>query len=132
MLVVQQRRNTRVYVVEDSAILARLLRELIETAGMTVVGQADNASQAIADIAKLRPDVVTIDIALRKGTGFDVLESLAKNYDKPPLRIVLSNFTSDKYQHAAQKLGAEYFLDKAKQTGELLNALTARRDRPSA
>lgn len=106
--------------------MARLLTELIETASATVVGQADNASQAITDIARLRPDVVTIDIALRKGTGFDVLESLAHDYEKPPLRIVLSNFTSDEYQRAAQKLGAEYFLDKAKQLKQLLTALDTR------
>jgi DNA-binding NarL/FixJ family response regulator len=59
-------------------------------------------AKAVADIAALHPDVVTIDIALKDGTGFDVLESLANDYDQPPLRIVLSNFTSRLSPRGAQ------------------------------
>src|SRR5262245_56767209 len=78
-----------VYVVEDSPILLRLLTELIEANGATVVGHADTAPAAIEEIAELHPDAVTIDITLRKGTGFDVLEAMAIGYEKPPLRIVV-------------------------------------------
>src|SRR5689334_8927937 len=91
--------HPRVYVVEDSPIIRNLLVELIETTGATIVGHADTASEAISEIAALHPDVVTVDIRLKQGTGFDVLEGMAINHDDhPPLPIVLTNYTNDAYR----------------------------------
>jgi len=114
-----------VYLVEDSPIILRLLMELIEAAGAaTIVGHADTASAAIADIAALHPDAVTVDITLKQGNGFDVLKAIAINSeDHPPLRIVLTNFPFSSYRHAAQRLGADHFFDKAKQIPEVLTVL---------
>ena len=114
-----------VYLVEDSPLVLRGLTELIEDAGAaTIVGHADTASAAIADIAALHPDAVTIDILLKKGTGLDVLEAMAINDDgHPSVRIVLSNYVMDVYRQAAQELGADYFFDKAKQMPEVLTVL---------
>ena len=118
-------RNISVYLVEDSPIISNLLTELIETIDATVVGHADTASEAIADIAALRPDAVTIDIGLKAGNGFDVLEALAINTDEDnaPLRIVLTNYTTDAYRDAAQQLGADHFFGKAMQMREVLSVL---------
>jgi DNA-binding NarL/FixJ family response regulator len=68
---------------------------------------------------------VTIDIALKAGNGFDVLEALAINTDEDnaPLRIVLTNYTTDAYRHAAQQLGADHFFGKAMQMREVLSVL---------
>ena len=114
-----------VYLVEDSPIILRLLRELIETTGAaTIVGHADTASAAIADIAALHPDAVTVDITLKQGNGFDVLKAIAINSeDHPPLRIVLTNFPFGSYRDAAHRLGADYFFDKAKQIPEVATVL---------
>ena len=116
--------DVNVYLVEDSPIMRRVLMELIETTGATVVGHADTASTAITDIAALHPDAVTIDISLKKGTGFDVLEAIAINDEgHPPVRIVLTNHTSDVYREAAQELGAEHFFDKAVQMRSVVRVL---------
>ena len=113
----------RVYVVEDSPIIVALLSDLIHDTGGLVIGHADASSVAIAEIAYLHPDVVTIDIDLRTGTGFDVLRALANGHEKPPVRIVLSNLPTEEYQREAKALGAEYFLDKARQIRDLLRIL---------
>ena len=120
-------RNASVYLVEDSPVISDLLTELIETTGATVVGHADTASAAIADIAALSPDAVTIDLSLRTGSGFDVLEALAINRDEcnAPLRIVLTNYITDAHREAAQGLDADYFFDKAMQIREMLSVLAS-------
>ena len=120
-----QNDHISVYLVEDSPLILRGLTELIEAGGSaTVVGHADTASAAIADIATLHPDAVTVDITLKGGNGFDVLEAIAINSeDHPPLRIVLTNYTFDSYRDAAHQLGADYFFDKAKQIPEVLTVL---------
>jgi DNA-binding NarL/FixJ family response regulator len=114
-----------VYLVEDSPIILDRLTELIEDAGVaTIVGHANTAAAAIADIAALHPDAVTVDITLQRGNGFDVLEALNINSEgHPPLRIVLTNYTFDSYRDAAHQLGADYFFDKAKQMMGVLAAL---------
>ena len=112
-------RAVRVYLVEDSPIIRRLLVELIEDSGAaTVVGHADTALAAINEIAALHPDAVTVDITLKEGNGFDVLEAIAINSeDHPPVRIVLTNYTFGSYRDAANELGADYFFDKSTQFG---------------
>ena len=114
-----------VYLVEDSPIILRLLVELIEAAdAATIIGHADTAPAAIADIAALHPDAVTVDITLKGGNGFDVLEAIAVNSeDHPPVRIVLTNYTFASYRDAANDLGADYFFDKAKQIPEVITVL---------
>lgn len=115
----------RVYLVEDSPIIRNLLIELIETTGATVVGHADNASNAISDIAALHPDVVTIDILLKSGTGFDVLEGLAINDEAPPVRIMLTNYSNTAYRDAARRLGVTHFFDKAREIRDVLGVLAS-------
>ena len=118
-------RDTSVFVVEDSPIIRNLLIELIEGGGSHVVGTADTAKAAIAEIAALHPDAVTIDIALKAGTGFDVLEAMAINEGHPPLRIVLTNFVTDAYREAARELDADFFFDKATQIRDMLLVLVS-------
>jgi CheY-like chemotaxis protein len=114
----------RVYLVEDSPIIRNLLVELIETTGATVIGYAETASDAIAEIASLHPDIVTVDILLKAGTGFDVLEGMAINHeDDPPLRIVLTNYSNDAYRDAARRLGVTHFFDKAREIRDVLGVL---------
>src|SRR5215218_3289482 len=95
----------RVYLVEDSPILRKLVRDLITAQGMIIAGEADTAARAIEDIEALRPDVAVIDIALREGDGFEVLK--ATRGPHAPLRLVLTNYGNDGYRTAAKDAGAD-------------------------
>jgi DNA-binding NarL/FixJ family response regulator len=115
----------RVYLIEDSPPVLNLLEELVETAGATVVGHADTASAAVSDIASLHPDAVIIDIALRIGSGFDVLEAMAINDEiASPVPIVLTNHASDAFRNAAVNLGVRYFFDKSKEIDRAFDLLS--------
>lgn len=114
----------RVYLVEDSALVFERLQESMEEDGATVVGHADDATTAIAEIAELHPDAVVLDIALREGTGLHVLKEIG---DLPeadrPARVVLTNFNREWYREAARRLGADYFFDKSRDIPEMLDVL---------
>jgi CheY-like chemotaxis protein len=113
--------GARVYLVEDSPVILQLLTERIEALGATVIGHADTASMAISDISILQPDVVTLDIRLKAGTGFDVLEGIEINHEgELPLRIMLTNYATTAYRDAAHRLGVDHFFDKARQLPEML------------
>jgi DNA-binding NarL/FixJ family response regulator len=116
----------RVYVVEDSPLVFARLRESIEEDGATVVGHADDATTAFAEICELHPDVVIVDIALREGTGLHVLKDIADlPRDEQPARVVLTNFNREWYRDAAMRLGAEHFFDKSCEIPEMLDVLRA-------
>lgn len=104
---------TRVYLVEDSPILAKLLVGLLEAeTDVHVIGQADAASTATEEIVRLAPDLAIIDLNLRVGTGIDVLRGIG-NTGVTPICIVLSNHSSAPYRKAALEAGAHYFFDKS-------------------
>ena len=103
-----------------------LLRDLLAVdTTLELVGSSTNATKAVADIAALVPDVAVVDIALEDSSGFDVLKALARfDAEARPLRIVLSNFASDRYRTEAARLGADYYFDKNGEILDLLKTLT--------
>lgn len=116
----------QVYVVEDSTVIRRLLAAAIAAAGGKLIGYSADADKAISDLTALRADLVVVDIALRSGTGFDVLETLQRLDPKPaPIKVVLTNHASDEYRQVSFHLGANGFFDKATQTSELLTLISA-------
>ena len=104
--------------------MSTLLHELLEGDGASIVGHADSAQTAIADVARVKPDVVVVDIALRQGNGFDVLKAIASDrVAQRPLLVVLTNYTLKTYRSAAKRFGADLFLDKSNQIPELLRVV---------
>jgi len=83
-----------------------------------VIGTAATATVAIAEIQRLSPDVVIVDVALAAGTGFDVLRVLQRLPDATrPVSVMLTNHSSPPYRNAATQLGARHFFDK---TGDFM------------
>ncbi len=103
----------RILIADDSAIVReRLAVPLSHVEGIDVIGQAQNGSEAIAAIPKLRPDVLILDISMPQGTGYDVLEHVKKN---APSTIVsmLTNYACSETRTRCLEAGADFFLDKS-------------------
>jgi DNA-binding NarL/FixJ family response regulator len=121
----------RVFVVEDSTRLLRRLVELLAAAGLEIVGHTDTAGTAIREIAATAPDVVIVDIALRSGSGFDVLRAIDSiDNGRRPTAMVLSNYTAHPYRAAARKLGVEYYFDKSSEVFAMIRLLSSMTSRP--
>lgn len=115
----------RIYVVEDSLILLRLLLDMLGgIAGVEIVGHAPNAQDAVAGIVEHRPDAVILDLMLQSGTGFDVLHGLGAATAASPVVIVLTNFTMASYREKAQELGVTYFFDKSTEILQLFRVVS--------
>jgi two-component system LytT family response regulator len=113
----------RIYVVEDSAILLRMLRELLGSIpDVEIVGHSERADDAIAQIVATAPDAIIVDLLLQSGTGYDVLEGVALQ-GKLPLSIVLTNFTMAPHPGRAARLGAAYFFDKSTEISRMLRLI---------
>ena len=109
----------RIYFVEDSPILLRLLQEMLgRIPGAYIVGQSGSADEAISEIAKHRPHAIIVDLMLQSGTGFEVLAAVATSASAP-LAIVLTNLTMAPHRDRAMSLGAAYFFDKSTEIVEM-------------
>ncbi len=68
----------RILVVEDEALIAMLLEDLLGDLGCKVVGPAANVTQALELAARERPDAAVLDVNLGKETVFPVADALQR------------------------------------------------------
>ena len=113
-----------IFLVEDSSLLReRLIRTLTGIHGVQISGYADTAEDAIQSIRQTNPDTIILDIRLRQGTGFQVLQSV-KVRGRPPIVIVLTNFAYQQYRTKYLDAGADYFFDKSNEFDQVITVLT--------
>jgi two-component system chemotaxis response regulator CheB len=114
----------RVLVVDDTVVVRRLVAEVIGGAeGIEVVGTAANGELALAQIAALQPDVVTLDVEMPVMDGLATLAEIRKQWPKLPV-IMFSTLTSR---------GASATLDAlALGANDYVTKPTALRDREAA
>jgi two-component system LytT family response regulator len=79
----------RVLTVDDEMLALRRLKLLLQTmTHVEHVGEASNCAEALARINELRPNVVLLDIRMRDGSGFHVVEALAERPNPPAIVFV--------------------------------------------
>lgn len=81
------KRNIRVYVVDDSLVARLALEELLVADGMEVVGTATNGTKALRDVPQLRPDVVLMDIMMPQMNGLECTRALMSSCATPILIV---------------------------------------------
>ena len=69
--------SSTVVIVDDTEPFRRSARGLLELDGYVVIGEAADGASALDVVARLRPDVVLLDIALPDMSGLDIAERLA-------------------------------------------------------
>lgn len=84
--------DARVLVVDDSAAMRALFSDILDQAkGVSVVGTANNADDARAQIEQLRPNVVTLDVEMPGMSGIEFLEEIMES--RPIPVVMLSSLT---------------------------------------
>lgn len=103
----------KVLVVDDSAVVRRIIsEELSKFEDIEVVGSAIDPYMAREKIAKLQPDVITLDIEMPRMDGLSFLEKLMTHYPIPV--VVVSSLAPENSQNAlrALSLGAIEIVSK--------------------
>jgi two-component system OmpR family response regulator len=115
----------RVLIIEDSALLAARLIELVNRLpDVDLIDSVDTEADALERISAGSPDVLILDLHLREGSGFGVLRSVAGSTRPRPKIIVMTNFGLPEYRREAESFGVEAFLDKAREYFRLPSLLT--------
>ena len=78
----------RVIIVDDHPVVRRGLKQILAAErDMQVVGEAENAQEAIRVIRQTACDAVVLDITLPDGSGLDVLSQLKS--ERPTLPVLI-------------------------------------------
>jgi two-component system, chemotaxis family, protein-glutamate methylesterase/glutaminase len=119
--------RVRVLVVDDSALMRRLLTDLLGSAAeIEVVGTARDGRDAVLQATRLRPDVITLDVEMPEASGIDALPLLLGIGGLEVVMVsALTQEGADVTLHALE-LGAFDFLPKPEKNQ--LSELRANRD----
>ena len=122
--------DLRVFVVEDELLHAEHTKMSVEEAGFTVVGECDNADQALEAILKAKPDVVLMDISLPgKNNGISVAKAL-KGKSQIPVIFTSSLNDEETLREAAETTPISYLV-KTVEANNLKAAITLASVKPA-
>jgi two-component system response regulator NreC len=115
----------RVVVAEDHHLVREGICRLLDAAGaVQVVGEADNGTDAVELVRKLRPDVLVLDISMPRLDGLETLKELRRG--DPAAQVVILSMHSDaSLVRRALEEGALGFVLKQSVSEELHAAIQA-------
>ena len=115
---------TRIYLVDDHHIMRDGLRALLEAKGHQVVGESADPTEALADLLRLRPEVLLLDLNLGERSGFELLTEVQRRH--LPTRCVVLTMSAQPRQVAeALRMGASGYVLKGSASSDLLSAIDA-------
>lgn len=117
--------SIKIFLADDNAGFRRALRILLSLEpGLTVIGEAANGRDAVAQILQLRPDIAILDLVMPELDGLAATRQIRQNAPTVQVIIVTMYGTED-YGQRALAAGALGYLPKECASTELL--ITIRR-----
>jgi DNA-binding NarL/FixJ family response regulator len=113
----------RCLIVDDNASFRNAAGKLLERQGVTVVGLAPNAAEALRVARELRPDVALVDIVLGRESGFDVARELAGSGGEGPTVILISTHAEADFADLILQTPATGFVAKSELSAEAIERL---------
>jgi DNA-binding NarL/FixJ family response regulator len=112
-----------IVVADDHALVRGTLRRWLDAApDLEVVADVGTADEAVAEAARLKPDLVLLDVDMPGMVCFDAARIIRSQH--PDVRIVfLSAFFHDRYIEQALAVGASGYLTKNEPPEVLIKAL---------
>jgi Response regulator receiver domain./Bacterial regulatory helix-turn-helix proteins, AraC family. len=116
--------NLKVLIVDDEYLIRNLLKKRInwEEYGMTIVGEASNAHQALDMVDELVPDIIFTDICMPFIDGIEFSRMVIEKY--PEIKIVIvTGYDEFEFARKSVKLGIADFILKPIRVSELINVI---------
>ncbi|MFB3916928.1 MAG: chemotaxis response regulator protein-glutamate methylesterase [Terriglobales bacterium] len=109
------KQHVRVLVVDDSALMRKLIPQIIERdTSIHVVGTAMDGAFALKKIEELRPHVVTLDLEMPRMDGMATLRAITRKHRLPVIIVSAHSTQGASSTFKALALGAFDFITKPK------------------
>jgi DNA-binding NarL/FixJ family response regulator len=108
---------------DDHTIVRQGLRAILEAEkDFTIVGEASNGQDALAQVEQLKPDILVLDLALPDIHGLEVVRRLRSRHLQTQI-VVLSMHARGAYIQEAMKQGVKGYVLKGSDAKELVQAI---------
>ena len=118
-------RPVTVFIADDQAMVRQGFGALLAAqSDISVIGDAPDGVAAVAEVKRLRPDVVLMDVRMPRMNGLDAAREILSSGISPPVRVLmLTTFDIDDYVYEALSIGASGFMLKDAPAEELVRAV---------
>ncbi|GAA0079281.1 response regulator [Clostridium sp. CTA-5] len=107
-----------ILIVDDSPFQIALLKDALTENGFNVVGEAQSLEEAIEEVKRVKPDLVTMDMTIPGTDGFECTREIHK-IDKNIKVIVVSAMMDDELIKKAKKTNISGYIQKPVDPEEL-------------
>jgi DNA-binding NarL/FixJ family response regulator len=115
----------RVVLADDHAVVRKGIREFLEQdPAIRVVAEASDGAEAIACVAREKPEVAVLDLQMPKRNGMDATRQVKKDFPRTRV-LILTAYDDDPYIFAAFQAGANGYLLKTASSDEICRAVRA-------
>ena len=111
-----------ILLVDDSRTSRKILRNILESAGHTIIDEATDGEQAIEKYIANRPDITTLDITMPVMDGIEALKQIKMIDSDAKVVMVSASSQKDKLIEAV-KYGAEDFIAKPFEPDQIVTVL---------
>lgn len=112
----------KILIVDDSRTSRRILTNILQEHGHSIVGEAKNGQEAVELYGTLSPDIVTMDITMPVMDGIAALQKIREKDENA--RVIMITAAGQKEKVAdALKLGAAEFVTKPFVAEEVIKAI---------
>ncbi len=103
--------SVRVFVVDDTTHVRKMLVQMLELSGFDVVGQAASGEEAVANVAEADPQVVVVDYSMPGINGIDTARTIRA--ERPDQAIILyTAYLDPDVEREATKAGVSLCVGK--------------------
>lgn len=108
-------KGLQILLIDDTAIILDSLRKILSASNHICRTElALSAEEGLALMEAYHPDVLVLDINLPGMNGIEMLKNLQQAKNGKPVIIMLTNNAHARYKDECLRLGADFFLDKAR------------------
>lgn len=117
--------RARIALIDDHPLVREgLTARISRQPDLEVCCEASDPETALALIRKHRPDLAIVDVALREGSGLELIKTLHAAGDGPKI-LVVSAYDEDLFAERMLRAGAHGYLNKQELHGSVIEAIRA-------
>lgn len=115
--------KTNILLVDDHPIVRRGIADLLMAEpDLTVSGEAGTMQEAMAEVARLKPDLMIVDVSLDGNNGIELMKNLTSRWETLPI-IAYSMHDEAIYAERALRAGAKGYVMKGSDASSLIKAV---------
>lgn len=115
--------NATIVVVDDDPIIRMDIREMLSEEGYVVAGEAKNGEEAIELVARVKPDLVIMDVKMPVMNGIKASQIIRRLRDRDTAILLLTSYSQKEWVQGAREAGVSAYLVKPVSEENLIPAV---------